>query len=107
MANIKSQLKRIKTNEKARQRNKADKSSLKTAVRRFRDAADAHNPEAATLAMTERIIATCGGDAARPVPLLPAYSSTLRLSAAGRSFASQPIVVSLSWVPVYATLRGT
>ena len=40
MANIKSQLKRIKTNEKARQRNKAVKSSLKTAVRKFRDAAD-------------------------------------------------------------------
>ena len=39
MANIKSQLKRIKTNEKARLRNKAVKSSLKTAVRRFRDAA--------------------------------------------------------------------
>ena len=41
MANIKSQLKRIKTNEKARLRNKSVKSSLKTAVRRFREAADA------------------------------------------------------------------
>ena len=41
MANIKSQLKRIKTNEKARQRNKAVKSSLKTSIRRFRAAADA------------------------------------------------------------------
>ena len=40
MANIKSQLKRIKTNEKARQRNKATKSALKTSIRRFRDAAD-------------------------------------------------------------------
>lgn len=40
MANIKSQKKRILTNEKARQRNKAVKSSLKTAVRKFRDAAD-------------------------------------------------------------------
>ncbi len=39
MANIKSQKKRILTNEKARQRNKAVKSSLKTAIRRFRDAA--------------------------------------------------------------------
>ncbi|GGO47547.1 30S ribosomal protein S20 [Streptomyces daqingensis] len=34
MANIKSQMKRIKTNEKARQRNKAVKSELKTAIRR-------------------------------------------------------------------------
>ena len=38
MANIKSQIKRIKTNEKARQRNKAVKSELKTAIRRTREA---------------------------------------------------------------------
>ena len=38
MANIKSQIKRIKTNEKARQRNKAVISGLKSAVRKFRDA---------------------------------------------------------------------
>src|SRR3954453_11561601 len=41
VANIKSQLKRIRTNEKARLRNKAVKSSLKTAVRKFRAAAAA------------------------------------------------------------------
>ncbi|KAA5828700.1 30S ribosomal protein S20 [Saccharopolyspora hirsuta] len=41
MANIKSQMKRIKTNEKNRQRNKAVKSSLKTAIRKFREAAAA------------------------------------------------------------------
>ena len=40
MANIKSQIKRNKQNEKARLRNKAVKSSLKTAVRKFREAAD-------------------------------------------------------------------
>jgi small subunit ribosomal protein S20 len=40
VANIKSQIKRIGTNEKARLRNKSVKSSLKTAVRRFRDAAE-------------------------------------------------------------------
>ena len=38
MANIKSQIKRIKTNEKARLRNKSVSSSIKTAVRKFRDA---------------------------------------------------------------------
>lgn len=38
MANIKSQIKRIKTNEKARLRNKIVRSSLRTAVRKFRDA---------------------------------------------------------------------
>lgn len=41
MANIKSQIKRIKTNEKARLRNKSVKSSVKTAIRKFREAADA------------------------------------------------------------------
>ena len=41
MANIKSQIKRIGTNERARLRNKAVKSSLKTSVRRFREAAEA------------------------------------------------------------------
>lgn len=41
MANIRSQIKRIKTNEKAHERNKAVKSSLKTAVRKFREAAEA------------------------------------------------------------------
>jgi small subunit ribosomal protein S20 len=39
VANIKSQLKRIQTNEKARLRNKSVKSSLKTAIRKFREAA--------------------------------------------------------------------
>ncbi len=37
MANIKSQIKRIKTNEKARLRNKSVSSSIKTAVRKFRE----------------------------------------------------------------------
>jgi small subunit ribosomal protein S20 len=51
VANIKSQIKRNKQNEKARQRNKAVKSSLKTSVRKFREAADAGDAEAATVAM--------------------------------------------------------
>ena len=41
MANIKSQIKRNRTNEKARLRNKAVKSSLKTHIRKFREAAEA------------------------------------------------------------------
>ncbi|NBU57834.1 MAG: 30S ribosomal protein S20 [Actinobacteria bacterium] len=41
MANIKSQIKRIKTNEKAYLRNKSVSSSIKTAVRKFRDSGDA------------------------------------------------------------------
>ena len=51
MANIKSQIKRNKQNEKARQRNKAVKSGLKSSVRKFREAADAGDVEAATAAM--------------------------------------------------------
>jgi small subunit ribosomal protein S20 len=51
VANIKSQIKRNKQNEKARQRNKAVKSSLKTSVRQFREAAEAGKAEEATQAM--------------------------------------------------------
>ena len=51
MANIKSQKKRILTNEKARQRNVAVKSALKTAVRRVRTAADSGDAAAATAAL--------------------------------------------------------
>ena len=51
MANIKSQIKRNKQNEKAHQRNKAVKSSLKTHVRKFREAADAGSVEEATAAL--------------------------------------------------------
>ncbi|MCW2632267.1 MAG: ribosomal protein [Pseudonocardia sp.] len=53
MANIKSQIKRIKTNEKRRQRNKAVKSSVRTAVRKFREAAQAGDKDAATELMRE------------------------------------------------------
>ncbi|MFC4493229.1 small subunit ribosomal protein S20 [Streptomyces sp. WMMB 714] len=47
MANIKSQIKRIKTNEKARQRNKAVKSELKTAIRRTHEAVAAGDAQKA------------------------------------------------------------
>ena len=47
MANIKSQIKRIRTNEAARQRNKAVKSELKTYVRRVREAIEAGDKSAA------------------------------------------------------------
>ncbi len=51
MANIKSQIKRNKQNEKARQRNKAVKSALKTSVRNFREAADSGDTEKASEAL--------------------------------------------------------
>jgi small subunit ribosomal protein S20 len=40
VANIKSQIKRNRQNDAARDRNKAVRSALKTAVRRFHEAAD-------------------------------------------------------------------
>ena len=51
MANIKSQIKRIKTNEKAHQRNKAVKSELRTHVRKFREAVESGDVQEATVAM--------------------------------------------------------
>jgi small subunit ribosomal protein S20 len=48
VANIKSQIKRNRQNEKRRMRNKSVKSSLKTAIRKFHEATagDAENAEA-------------------------------------------------------------
>lgn len=53
MANIKSQIKRNKTNEKARLRGKAVKSSLKTAIRKAREAVVAGDVEKATAAVRD------------------------------------------------------
>ena len=50
MANIKSQIKRNKQNEKAHERNKAVKTGLKSAVRKFREAAEAGDKDAAVAA---------------------------------------------------------
>jgi small subunit ribosomal protein S20 len=46
VANIKSQIKRNKQSEKARLRNKAVKSELKTEIRKFREAAESGDVEA-------------------------------------------------------------
>ena len=51
MANIKSQLKRIKTNEKRTERNKAVKSELRTWIRKFREAAASGDKDAASDAL--------------------------------------------------------
>ena len=48
MANIKSQIKRNRQNEKRRVRNKSVKSSLKTAIRKFNEATEAGDAEKAT-----------------------------------------------------------
>lgn len=51
MANIKSQMKRIRTNEKRRLRNQSVKSELKTLVRKTREAVEAGDKEAAEAAL--------------------------------------------------------
>jgi len=51
VANIKSQIKRIRTNEAARLRNKAVKSELRTHARRVRDAVAAGDKDAAGTAL--------------------------------------------------------
>ena len=51
MANIKSQIKRIGTNKKAQERNKAVKSELKTAVRATREAISAGDKKVADTAL--------------------------------------------------------
>ncbi len=47
MANIKSQIKRNKQNELARERNKSVRSALKTSIRRFTEAVEAGNADEA------------------------------------------------------------
>lgn len=51
VANIKSQIKRIGTNRKATERNKAYKSELRTAIRRVREAVAEGNAEQAQTAL--------------------------------------------------------
>ncbi|SCL41980.1 SSU ribosomal protein S20P [Micromonospora pallida] len=53
MANIKSQIKRNRQNEKRRLRNKSVKSSLKTAIRKFNEAVEAGDTEKAAVLMRD------------------------------------------------------
>lgn len=51
MANIKSQIKRNRTNKKSQERNKAVKSELKTAIRATREAVTTGDKDKATAAL--------------------------------------------------------
>ena len=53
MANIKSQIKRNRQNEKRRMRNKSVKSSLKTAVRKFNEATQTGDVDSAAALMKD------------------------------------------------------
>ena len=78
MANIKSQIKRIRTNEAARLRNKSVKSALKTAVRRVRSAADSGDKAAA---QAELVVASRSLDKAVSKGVIHANQAANRKSA--------------------------
>ncbi|WP_029135628.1 30S ribosomal protein S20 [Nakamurella lactea] len=85
MANIKSQIKRIRTNELARQRNKSVKSALKTSVRRVH-AAIATGDKAA--AQTELVSATRDLDKAASKGVIHANQAANRKSALASQVAA-------------------
>lgn len=85
MANIKSQIKRNKTNEKAHERNKAVKSELKTHVRRAREAVLAGDKEAAEKAL---VTATKKLDKAVSKGVIHSNQAANRKSAIAKSVAA-------------------
>ena len=87
MANIKSQIKRNKQNEKRRLRNKAVKSSLKTAVRKFNETAATGETESA---------ATLLRDAARALDKAVSKGVIHKNQAANRKSAIAKKLASLS-----------
>lgn len=82
MANIKSQIKRIKTNEKAQARNKSVRSSIKTAIRRFKDAAATGDQKSAD---TELIAASKALDVAVSKGVLHANAAANQKSAMAKA----------------------
>ena len=85
MANIKSQIKRIRTNEISRLRNKAVKSELKTQVRRVREAVAAGDKEAAATALRS---ASTKLDKAASKGVIHANQAATRKSALAKQVAS-------------------
>ena len=85
MANIKSQIKRNKTNIKATERNKAVKSELRTEVRRTREAVAAGDKAAAEKALTK---ATKKLDKAASKGVIHANQAANRKSAIAKQVAA-------------------
>jgi small subunit ribosomal protein S20 len=85
VANIKSQIKRNRTNEQARLRNKATKSSLKTAVKKFRTAVESGDVDAATAALKD---ASRDLDKAASKGIIHRNQAANRKSAMGRSLSA-------------------
>ena len=87
MANIKSQIKRNRQNEKRRMRNKSVKSSLKTVIRKLNEASEAGNTETA---------ATLLRDASRQLDKAVSKGVIHKNQAANRKSAIAKRVASLS-----------
>jgi small subunit ribosomal protein S20 len=87
VANIKSQIKRNRQNEKARLRNKSVKSSLKTVIRKFHEASDAGDLETAN---------TLLHDASRQLDKAASKGVIHKNQAANRKSAIAKRVTSLS-----------
>lgn len=85
MANIKSQIKRNKQNEVARERNKAVKTGLKSAVRKFREAAETGDKDVALAAAT---VATKKLDKAASKGVIHKNQAANRKSAIAKKAAS-------------------
>ena len=86
MANIKSQIKRNKQNEKARERNNAVKTGLKTAVRKFREAVATGDKDTAV---------TLGRDAAKKLDKAASKGVIHKNQAANRKSSSAKQAASL------------
>ncbi len=85
MANIKSQIKRIGTNKKAQERNKAVKSELKTAIRATREAIAAGDRKKADAAL---LVAAKKLDKATSKGVIHANQAANRKGAIAKAVAS-------------------
>jgi small subunit ribosomal protein S20 len=85
MANIKSQIKRIGTNKKAQDRNKAVRSELKTAIRTAREAIEAGDK---TKAAAAAAVATKKLDKATSKGVIHANNAANRKSAIAKQVAA-------------------
>lgn len=85
MANIKSQIKRIGTNKKAQDRNKAVRSEVKTAVRVTREAVAAGDAAKAQAAL---VVATKKLDKATSKGVIHANNAANRKSAIAKAVAA-------------------
>jgi small subunit ribosomal protein S20 len=85
VANIKSQIKRNRQNEKARMRNKSVKSALKTAVRKYHAAVVAGDSEQAEVLVRQ---ATRALDVAASKGVIHKNQAANRKSALASNFAS-------------------